>query len=74
MIPPKRPILLFSSAVLLWQQSGENPVVFCYLIGWGVFANLRSLRFAPIPEFVRNKAACWNPSVTCSTRSTTSKT
>ena len=50
---------------LRWQESGENPAVFCYLIGWGTFArHFRDL--APIPGTVRRDAACSNPSFTFS--------
>lgn len=64
---------LFNSAAVLWQESAENLALFCYRIGWGAFLSLRPRALAPIPVFVRNKAACWNPSVNCFTRSTTSK-
>jgi len=29
-------------AIVRWQESGENPVVFCYLIVWGFWVTLRS--------------------------------
>jgi len=28
-------------AIVRWQESGENPVVFCYLIVWGFGVTLR---------------------------------
>jgi len=59
-----------STAVALWQESGENPALFCYLIGSGTFSSLRSHQLIPIPVPVRNESLCWNPSATCSTRST----
>ena len=59
-----------SNAVALWQESGENPAIFCYLIGWGAFAMLRSRKFALIPNSARHETACWNPSSTFFTRST----
>lgn len=63
----------FSRAVALWQESGENPAVFCYLIGWGTFAGLRSRQFVPIVPSERPETPCWNPSATCCTRSTVPK-
>lgn len=59
-----------STVSLAWQESSENPVVFCYLIGWGVFAAIRERRLSPIPATERLEPACWNPSATCCTRST----
>jgi hypothetical protein len=53
-------------AVILWQESGENPALFCYLIGWGTYLNLRSRAIAPIPERVRLEVPCSNISDTCS--------
>ena len=65
--------LFVSTAVALWQESGENPAIFCYLIGWGTFATLRSRTLAPIPNSVRHETACWNPSATSFTHSMTPK-
>ena len=62
-----------STAVALWQESGENPALFCYLMGSGTFSSLRSHRLIPIPVPARNESLCWNPSATCSTRFMTSK-
>ena len=62
-----------SSAVALWQESGENPALFCYLMGSGTFSSLRSHQLIPIPVPVRNASFCLNPSAICSTRFTTSK-
>jgi hypothetical protein len=56
-------------AVTAWQESGENPFLFCYLMGSGTFSSLRSHQLTPIRVPVRNEPLCWNPSVTCSTRS-----
>jgi len=50
---------------LHWQESGENPAVFCYLIGWGTFAR-HSRDQAPISDPVRQDAACSNRSFTFS--------
>ncbi len=54
-------------AFVLWQESGENPAIFCYLICWGLFATLRSRDFAPTLNSVRLETACSNPSFTFST-------
>ncbi len=53
--------------VVMWQESGENPALFCYLIGWGTYMNLRSRTTAPIPVTVRHEAPCSNSSSSCST-------
>lgn len=66
-------VRVVSAAVAFWQESGENPAVFCYLIGWGTFAAFRSRTLAPIPISVRHETACWNPSATSSTPSMMSK-
>jgi hypothetical protein len=62
-----------STAIAFWQESGENPALFCYLIGSGTFFCLRSQQLIPIRVPVRNESLCWNPSAICSTRFTTSK-
>jgi hypothetical protein len=62
-----------STAVALWQESGENPALFCYLMSSGTFSSLRSHQLIPIPVPLRKASLCWNPSATCSTRFTTSK-
>jgi hypothetical protein len=59
-----------SAAIVLWYECAENPMVFCYRIGWGSFAMLRSLRLAPIPNSARTETACCNPSFIFSARST----
>jgi hypothetical protein len=73
MIFPRYWVPLVVAAVALWQESGENPAVFCYLIGWGTLATFRSRTLAPIPISVRHESACWNPPVTSFTHSTTPK-
>jgi hypothetical protein len=55
-------------AIASWQESGENPVVFCYLMVWGYFVSLRSPKFAMATE--RFEPDCWNHSANCCTRST----
>ena len=62
--------------VLLWQECGENPAVFCYRIGLGAFVTAKSRGFVKLPALQirqRFSAACLNPSAIFSTDSTTSK-
>jgi hypothetical protein len=74
--------LVPSVAVLLvlWQECGENPALFCYRIGVGAFSSVRSRGLVLVPAWrpnlqrpLRNRVACSNPSATCSTPFTTSK-
>jgi hypothetical protein len=58
-------------AIVRWQESGENPVVFCYLIVWGFWVTLRSPKLANLTE--RLEPACWNPSAIYCTPSMMSK-
>jgi hypothetical protein len=62
------------TSVVLWYECGEDIVVFCYRIGLGAFAMLRTRALIPVPvaqmNFSRNRSACSNPSSTSSTRST----
>ena len=63
---------------LLWYECGDDPVVFCYRIGCGLFtaARLRALELAPLAitkNLTRTDAACLNPSFTFSARFTTPK-
>ncbi len=62
-------VQIFAPAVAQWQESGENPALFCYLIGWGTYMSLRSRVTAPIPVPVRHKAPCSNSLSTSSTQS-----
>jgi hypothetical protein len=39
-----------------WQESGENPFLFCYLMGWDAFSHLRACALVPIPVPVRNNS------------------
>ena len=54
-------------AIASWQESGENPVVFCYLMLWGYFVSLRSPKFASATE--RLVPACSNHSANSCTHS-----
>lgn len=71
MIRPAWWLVAFATAVVLWQESGENLGLFCYRIGWGALECVRSRPLSPIPVSARTELSCWNPSVTSSTRSTT---
>jgi len=59
---------LLMKATTLWYESGENPLVFCYLIGWGIFV-MWARTPAPTANSARLETACCNPSCTFSTRS-----
>lgn len=62
--------------VLLWQECGENPAVFCYRISMDAFATAKSRGFVKLPALQirqRFSAACSNRSATFSTDCTTSK-
>jgi len=74
--------LLPSVAVLLvlWQECGENPALFCYRIGLGAFSSARSRGLVPVPAWrpnlqrpLRDRSECSTLSATCCTRSTTLK-
>jgi hypothetical protein len=52
---------LLSTAVTAWQESGENPALFCYLIAWGTFAAFRSRKLVPILNSARHQPACSTP-------------
>jgi hypothetical protein len=56
--------------VLLWNECGENPLVFCYRIVWSAFVTTRGRALAPVRVLSRTSAACSNPSLTFSKRST----
>jgi hypothetical protein len=57
----------------LWHECGENPLVFCYRIGWSIFATRRFGALVPVRVSLRTSAACSKPSVIFSKRSTMSK-
>jgi hypothetical protein len=63
----------FAAYVLLWHECGENPLVFCYRIGWSAFTTGRVRALVPVRVSQRTSAACSNPSVIFSKRSTMSK-
>jgi len=45
------PVLISSICmlVLIWHECGENPGVFCYLIGKGAFQSARANRLVKVP-------------------------
>jgi hypothetical protein len=57
---------ILAHVAVLWEESGQNLAIFCYLIGWGSLMLLRSQKLAPIPIPVRPKADSWNRSFTFS--------
>jgi hypothetical protein len=59
--------------VVLWHECGENPVVFCYRIGWSALTTVRFRALAPVRVSLRISAACSKPSVISSIRSMMSK-
>jgi hypothetical protein len=67
------------TSIVLWNECGEDFGVFCYRIGLGAFATLRSRTLVPVPvstqtlTIARNRAACSNRSAISSTRFMTSK-
>ena len=62
-----------TASLILWHECGEDVGVFCYRIGLGAFATVRSRTLVPVPvsqiHRSRNRSACSNPSSTFSTRS-----
>lgn len=67
------------TSIVLWHECREDFGVFCYRIGLGAFATLRSRTLVPVPvsaqtlTIARNRAACSNQSAISSTRFMTSK-
>jgi len=65
----------FTMLLLLWHECGEDVGVFCYRMGAGAFANVRSRSLVPVPvrnsvlSATRNNAECSTPSFTSSARS-----
>jgi hypothetical protein len=42
-------LAVFTMLLLLWHECGEDVGVFCYRIGAGAFANVRSRSLVPRP-------------------------
>lgn len=51
-------LTLCTAYVLLWQECGENPLVFCYRIVWGAFTTVRSRALVPVRLSPRINPAC----------------
>jgi hypothetical protein len=66
-------LLFLTTVFVTWEDSAENPAVFCYRMSWGIYLNLRSRALSPIPVSARHRAACWNTLATFFTPSTTPK-
>ena len=70
-------IAAVTASLLLGHECGEDIGVFCYRIGLGAFATLRSRALVPVPvpirTIARTRAECSNRSVISCTRFTTSK-
>jgi hypothetical protein len=64
------------SCVVDWHECGENPAIFCYRMGAGAFAGLRTWASVATPAWessARETLRCWNPSGNFSIRFTTLK-
>jgi hypothetical protein len=48
----------FSGYVLLWQECGENPVVFCYRIVWDTLKAVHHGALVPVYVSPRINSAC----------------
>jgi hypothetical protein len=80
MIRPGVLLAALGSLIFLWHECGEDLGVFCYRIGSGAFAGLRSRGLVPVPlreshyfSAARNYPKCLTPSFTSSMRFTTRK-
>lgn len=63
-------LFILTTSIAAWQESGENPAIFCYLMMWGAAAVLRERMRTLIPAIARLQAACSKPSGTFFIRST----
>jgi len=65
------------TVALFWHECGEDVGVFCYRIGMGAFAALRSRAMVAVPVTVnrlaRTRTACLRPSGSSYTGYTTSR-
>ena len=67
------PIAAIIASIVLWHECGEDVGVFCYRIGWSALTTARVRALVPVRVSQRTSAACSNPSVIFSKRSTMSK-
>ena len=70
MIRPAWWLLLVCTMLVLWEECGENPGIFCYRIVWEGITGLRARKLFLIPVPVKAEAACCNPSFTSCSRCT----
>jgi hypothetical protein len=65
------------ASIVLWHECGEDIGIFCYRIGLGAFATLRSRTLVPVPvpvrTIARTRTECSNRSVISSIHFMTSK-
>jgi len=59
-----------SMLILIWHECGENPAVFCYRIGHGIFRSARGRGLMLAPVSSRTNTACTTRSFTSFARST----
>ncbi len=73
MIRPAGWFQMVCTMLVLWEECGENPGIFCYRIIEEGIRGLRDRAFFPIPVSVKTEAACCNLSFTSYIRFTTPK-
>ena len=74
MIPRGWWVYSFHSAILLWNECGEDPFIFCYRISQGAFVVVYRRTAARLPSRpLRTKPDCSTPSASLSTTYTTLK-
>lgn len=65
------------ASLLLWHECGQDICVFCYRIGWGALATVRTRALVPVAAYSRNfartRSFCSNRFGIFSVLSTTSK-
>lgn len=62
-------VSLVCVTILVWHECGENPAVFCYRIGHGIFHSARGRGLVLAPVRLRTTTACSTRSSTYSARS-----
>lgn len=74
MIRPGVLVSAVGSLIFLWHECGQDAGVFCYRIGWGAVAGLRTHALVPAYSRAslhfsgsRNRSECSTPSFTSST-------